>query len=256
MIADRIVGLLIALLPSSIKDHSEQELRQDLALIREERGRIPARELFGLLTQALRLRAEASSTAMALAYSLVWSIGLVTGVAMASNPPLIMIPIGSMLIIFFARFPRLGLVATAVVSGFGAFVNALFLNPGLSISCALIMFGSMRIRPSLTMRRRLSRWVLLAVPIGAVLHVFPIIGVLYAFAVLAALVVAFWNPYPAIVLAAVPWLVGLGPTTIEAMMRHSSSSATMLDFIGVLVLGGGSMIWVCTNIERSIRLRT
>jgi hypothetical protein len=276
----RVIPLLARLLPADLRKGSGDEIVADLELIRSENGRLPAREIGGFVAESLRLRAVGNTLAGSIVASLTWSLGLLLGVA-ASNLRygtkdgvvvqgwLIVAVVLAALLTFCFWSTRTFLWVTAILGGifvilgvaialFVAIVvadmrwNESFFHPGFAASCLIVLIGSLALRRSLAVLTP-PKWSLLAIPCGVALGMFHVGGSLYALTVLVALILACWNPHPAIVLTSVPWLVGVGPIAVIEMFTQRSTRADTTNLLGMLALAAIAMGWVIGNHRRNTR---
>jgi hypothetical protein len=271
----RLIPLLARLLPSDLRKRNGDEIIADLERIRLENGHVPAREVAGFVAESLRLRAIGKTLAGSITTSLTWSIGLLLGVA-ASNlrygskdGVLVSVVVLAALLMFCVRSTRtflwvaaiLGAIAVIVGVGVAVFIALFiaemswresFFHPGFAASCLIVLLGSLALRRS-DANLKPPKWSLLAVPCGVVLGIVSQGGSLYALTVFVALLVAYWNPHPAIVLTSVPWLVGVGPMAVFEMFQHRASGATAANLLGMLALTAIAMGWVIGNHRRNLR---
>jgi hypothetical protein len=280
----RLISLLARLLPAELRKNSGDEIVADLELIRLENGRIPAREVGGFVAESLRLRAVDKTLSGSIVTSLTWSLGLLVGLLVGAAasyllhgmkhgvPPqawLILAVVPGALLKFCFWSTRTFLWVTAisggifVILGVGiALLAAMYVDPeskkvsiqyaSFAAGCLIVLIGSLALRRSpadLTP----PKWSLLAIPCGVALGMFHVGGSLYALTVFVAVILAYWNPHPAIVLSSVPWLVGVGPMAVMEMFTERTTSADAFNLLGMLALTAIAMGWVIGNHRRNTR---
>jgi hypothetical protein len=271
----RFISLLVRLLPADLRAKNGEEIVADLELIQVENGRLAAREVGGFVAESLRLRAVGKTLAGSIVTSLTWSLGLLVGVAgsevrvTTKDGALISAVILAGLLMFCFWSTRTFLWVAAVLGAIGISIGVAidvfvaifvadkkwyetFFHPGFAASCLIVLVGSLILRRS-PANLKPAKWSLWAIPCGVALGMFHIGASLYALTVLVALILAYWNPHPAIVLTAVPWLVGVGPIAVFEMFTHRATGATAANLLGMLALATIAMGWVVGNHRRNLR---
>jgi hypothetical protein len=271
----RFISLLVRLLPADLRARNGEEIVADLELIQVENGRLAAREVGGFIAESLRLRSVGKTLAGSIVTSLTWSLGLLVGVAgselrvTTKDGALISAVILAGLLMFCFWSTRtflwvaavLGAISISIGVAIDVFVAIFvadkkwyetFFHPGFAASCLIVLVGSLVLRRS-PANLKPAKWSLWAIPCGVALGMFHIGASLYALTVLVALILAYWNPHPAIVLTAVPWLVGVGPIAVFEMFTHRATGATAANLLGMLALATIAMGWVVGNHRRNLR---
>ncbi len=269
----RVIRFLARLLPADVRNRHRDEIVADLELTRLEHGRLPAREVAGIVAESLRLHAVGKTLAGSITTSLTWSLGLLAGVACAqmrqgtNNGALVAAITLAVMMTFSVWRTRTFLWVTAVFGAVAVGVAVAlfvtrsetetrwtesFFHPGFVATGLIVLIGSLALRRS-PADLKPPKWSLLAVPCGVGISLLQAGGSLYALTVLIALILSYWNPHPAIVLTSVPWLVGVGPMAVVEMFTHRSTGATTANLLGMLALAVVAIGWVLGNHQRHVR---
>jgi hypothetical protein len=281
------VTALVRMFPDDFREANEAELSHDIAAALD--GATPlayCREMIALVTSAAALRGKRFRLAPSLLSSVVWTVGLLFGASAAlvvqntllgrpSTPAVGLVVTATLAVVLMSlgRSAPGGLRCAQVVA-VAAAVFALIVGDEtpLPILATAVMFVGVAewtrrnlaanaspsaaaspatAPPATAPPPTASPWLYLSLLLGAVIALAPRMGGMYALMVLGSLVLAVWNPRPVVVMAAVPWFVGIGPSVIVATIdRATTGNGSATDLAGMVAVALLAATWVARRSRR------